>query len=147
MGNVALTCPFLFRCGPCSADTKLCECTYMFISWIMCCAAQSWQQKKWLIKSLDKCFPRISINYNIAIQSNITDAVYTNKHTGQQKHQIAHLSEPSYFVFRQLKLTLKVLVATIDALGHLSTTEHSGRGWGKWGRRGTSRHYFPHARP
>ena len=36
------------------------------------------------------------------------------------------------------ELTLKVLVATIDA---------QWEGMGMCGRRGTSRHYFPHARP
>ena len=35
-------------------------------------------------------------------------------------------------------LTLKVLVTTIDA---------QWEGMGDVGRRGTSRHYFPHARP
>ena len=46
-------------------------------------------------------------------------------------------------------LTLTVLVTTIDALGHFQTgqLQHSGRGWGMQGRRGTSRHYFPHAQP
>ena len=47
------------------------------------------------------------------------------------------------------KLTLKVLVRTVDALGHFQSgqLQHSGRGWGMWGWQGTSQHYFPHARP
>ena len=40
--------------------------------------------------------------------------------------------------YESTNLTLKVLVATIDA---------QWEGMGDAGRRGTSRHYFPHARP
>ena len=43
-------------------------------------------------------------------------------------------------------LTRPVPVTTIDALQRFETGQHSARGWGKQGRRGTSRHYFPHAR-
>ena len=44
-------------------------------------------------------------------------------------------------------LSLKVMVRTIDALQRLLNRmiTHSGRGWEMWGRRGTSRHYFPRA--
>ena len=41
-------------------------------------------------------------------------------------------------------LILKVLVTKIDALGHFKQDNYSTVGEGWWG---TSRHYFPHARP